>query len=46
MYNKVELKEILTELLKSPENEYIEFKEAGNKYDMDKLGRYFSAVWK
>ena len=44
MYNKVELKEILTELLKSPENEYIEFKEAGNKYDMDKLGRYFSAV--
>ena len=44
MYNKVELREILTELLKSPENEYIEFKEAGNKYDMDKLGRYFSAV--
>lgn len=44
MYSEDELKGMLTELLKLPENEYIEFKEAGNKYDMDKLGKYFSAI--
>lgn len=39
-----ELIDILSELLKHPENEYIEFKRAENNFDIDKLGRYFSAI--
>ncbi len=39
-----ELVEILSELLKHPENEYIEFKRAENNFDIDKLGKYFSAM--
>lgn len=39
-----ELIEILIELLKNPENEYIEFKKASNTFDVDKLGKYFSAM--
>ncbi len=39
-----ELIEILSELLKHPENEYIEFKRAENNFDTDKLGKYFSAM--
>jgi len=39
-----ELIEILSELLKHPENEYIEFKRAENNFDIDKLGKYFSAM--
>lgn len=39
-----ELREILIELLKNPENEYIEFKAAKNNFEIDKLGKYFSAI--
>lgn len=39
-----ELKSILIELLKHPENEYIEFKEAKGNFETDKLGKYFSAI--
>ena len=39
-----ELTEILNELLKNPENEYIEFKRAENNFDINKLGQYFSAI--
>mgnify|MGYP004465102017 FL=1 len=39
-----ELSEILEQLLKNPENEYIEFKEAKNNFEIDKLGKYFSAI--
>ena len=39
-----ELKEILNELLKNSENECVEFKRAENNYDVDKLGKYFSAI--
>lgn len=39
-----ELIEILVDLLKNPENEYIEFKRAENNFDSDKLGKYFSAM--
>lgn len=39
-----ELLDILQQLLKNSENEYIEFKEAKDNFDIDKLGRYFSAI--
>ncbi len=39
-----ELIELLKELLKNPENEFIEFKRAKNDFDIDKLGKYFSAM--
>ena len=34
----------LKDLLSSPESEILEFKEAKNSYDIDKLGKYFSAL--
>lgn len=39
-----ELAEILSELLKNDECEYVEFKEAKENFDIDKLGKYFSAM--
>lgn len=36
--------EILSELLKSVENEIVEFKAASNGFDFHKLGQYFSAI--
>lgn len=39
-----ELTDVLIELLKCYENEYIEFKRAQNDFDIDKLGKYFSAM--
>ncbi len=39
-----ELLEILNELLKNSENECVEFKKAKNNFDVDKLGKYFSAI--
>ena len=39
-----ELSNILDQLLKNPENEYIEFKEAKDNFEIDKLGKYFSAI--
>ena len=38
------LEELLTELIDTWENEVIEFKEAGNDYSTDKIGKYFSAL--
>lgn len=39
--NTEELIDILLEMLKNPENEYVEFKKAKNNFDIDKLGKYF-----
>lgn len=39
-----EIKPILWALLKNNENEYVEFKEAKNNFDFNKLGKYFSAL--
>lgn len=42
--NNEELNIILEELLKNQENECVEFKRAENNFDIDNLGRYFSAL--
>lgn len=43
--NPEELKKILKNLLSLPaENEIVEFKEAKNTYDFNKLGKYFAAL--
>lgn len=39
-----EIEETLQQLLTSVENEVVEFKEASNQFDSDKLGRYVSAI--
>ena len=39
-----ELDTILDELLKHNENECVEFKKAQNGFDIDELGKYFSAL--
>lgn len=39
-----ELTNILKQILLKPENEFIEFKEAKDNFDIDKLGKYFSAI--
>jgi len=42
---KKELEELFDKLKTLPDEcEWIEFKEAKNSYDSDKLGRYFSAL--
>ena len=38
------LSTLLDELIATWENEVIEFKQAGNDYDTDKIGEYFSAL--
>ncbi len=38
------LRQKLTELIATWENEVVEFKEVSNDYDTDKIGRYFSAM--
>jgi ATP-dependent DNA helicase RecG len=38
------LARLLTELIATWENEVVEFKQAGNDYDTDKIGEYFSAL--
>lgn len=40
----IDLQETLSLLLASSENEVVEFKEAKNNYDFNKLGKYFSAI--
>lgn len=40
----IELNKILDELLLNPENECVEFKKAKNNFDIDLLGKYFSAL--
>lgn len=42
--NTDELNKILDELLLNPENECVEFKKAENNFDIDNLGKYFSAL--
>lgn len=39
-----ELNEILNELVNNSENECVEFKRAENDFNVDKLGKYFSAI--
>lgn len=38
------LKALLAQLIAGWENEVVEFKQAGNDFDTDKIGRYFSAL--
>ena len=38
------LTSLLTDLIATWENEVVEFKQAGNDYDTDKIGEYFSAL--
>lgn len=42
--NDAELTELLESLITTWENEVVEFKQVGNDYDTDKIGRYFSAL--
>ena len=42
--NPSELGALLERLIASWENEVVEFKQAGNDYDTDKIGEYFSAL--
>lgn len=42
--NNDELNKILDELLLNSENECVEFKKAKNNFDIDTLGKYFSAL--
>lgn len=42
--NKEELNKILEDLLLNSENECVEFKRAENNFDIDVLGKYFSAL--
>jgi len=42
--NHTELELLLDSLIATWENEVVEFKQAGNDYDTDKIGRYFSAM--
>lgn len=39
-----ELNNLLEQLIATWENEVVEFKQAGNDYDTDKIGEYFSAL--
>lgn len=41
---KNEIDNTIKELLKHPEIEWVEFKEAKNTFDFNKLGQYFSAI--
>jgi ATP-dependent DNA helicase RecG len=38
------LNQLLTELIAAWENEVVEFKQAGNDYSTDEIGKYFSAL--
>ncbi len=42
--NDAELTTLLDSLIATWENEVVEFKQAGNDYDTDRIGRYFSAM--
>lgn len=41
---KYQVEKILDDCLSHSENEVIEFKEAKNDYDFEKIGKYFSAI--
>lgn len=42
--NQAQLKQMLTKLIQTWENEVIEFKEAGHNYSTHEIGKYFSAL--
>jgi ATP-dependent DNA helicase RecG len=42
--DSLELKIVLERLIATWENEVVEFKQAGNDYDTDKIGEYFSSL--
>jgi len=42
--DQASLESLLNGLIATWENEVVEFKQAGNDYDTDKIGRYFSAM--
>jgi len=42
--DQASLESLLNSLIATWENEVVEFKQAGNDYDTDKIGRYFSAM--
>ena len=42
--SETELLDILNKLIKDWEYEVVEFKEASNDYDKNKIGQYFSAI--
>lgn len=42
--DQVKLHQLLTELIATWENEVVEFKQAGNDYSTDDIGKYFSAL--
>lgn len=42
--SQTELQNLLINLIAAWENEVVEFKEAGQDYDTDKIGKYFSAL--
>lgn len=44
MFDNDELLGILDKLISNWENEVVEFKEANNDFDKDKIGQYFSAI--
>lgn len=44
MKTQIEIESILNELRLHSENEVVEFKEAKQQFDFDKIGRYFSAL--
>lgn len=42
--DQARLNQLLTELIAAWENEVVEFKQAGNDYSTDEIGKYFSAL--
>ena len=44
IYNEVELKEKIADLIEHFENEVVEFKEAKTNYSFNDIGKYFSAL--
>lgn len=42
--DQARLRQLLTELIATWENEVVEFKQAGNDYSTDDIGKYFSAL--
>lgn len=42
--NEKVIEDTLNRLLQNVENEIVEFKEASNQFDLDRLGRYVSAI--
>jgi ATP-dependent DNA helicase RecG len=42
--DQARLNQLLAELIAAWENEVVEFKQAGNDYSTDEIGKYFSAL--